>query len=237
MRCEARGQDRDKGRDDRLCPTWMGGRAAEGAPLLREYGLKAHRGFESLPIRQFNEVSLRKYSVVWQTFDAVPLSVPRSVSYTYELRGAGVDDSAVETRPPRPLNDAQAGERDLQGRLSYPTPYESSARSIRVYRQNILTVRLWSLRLASPTQMERGMPRPSVRRERFTPHLTQMVGSVPQTTRSCAVGGPFVSLFAVLPGRSILVTYGAMPLRHCSQANKDNRPDEGGPPRWLKSMI
>ena len=29
-----------------------GGRAAEGAPLLREYGPKAHRGFESLPLRQ-----------------------------------------------------------------------------------------------------------------------------------------------------------------------------------------
>ena len=29
-----------------------GGRVAEGAPLLREYGLKAHRGFESLPLRQ-----------------------------------------------------------------------------------------------------------------------------------------------------------------------------------------
>ena len=25
---------------------------AEGAPLLREYGLKAHRGFESLSLRQ-----------------------------------------------------------------------------------------------------------------------------------------------------------------------------------------
>jgi hypothetical protein len=25
---------------------------AEGAPLLREYGSKAHRGFESLPLRQ-----------------------------------------------------------------------------------------------------------------------------------------------------------------------------------------
>ena len=25
---------------------------AEGAPLLREYGLKAHRGFESLHLRQ-----------------------------------------------------------------------------------------------------------------------------------------------------------------------------------------
>jgi hypothetical protein len=30
----------------------MGGRAVEGAPLLREYGSKAHRGFESHPIRQ-----------------------------------------------------------------------------------------------------------------------------------------------------------------------------------------
>src|SRR5690606_21297116 len=30
-----------------------GGRAAEGAPLLREYGgLNLHRGFESLPLRQ-----------------------------------------------------------------------------------------------------------------------------------------------------------------------------------------
>ena len=29
-----------------------GGRAAEGAPLLREYGLIPHRGFESLPLRQ-----------------------------------------------------------------------------------------------------------------------------------------------------------------------------------------
>jgi hypothetical protein len=26
---------------------------AEGAPLLREYGLITHRGFESLPLRQF----------------------------------------------------------------------------------------------------------------------------------------------------------------------------------------
>ena len=29
------------------------GRAAEGAPLLREYGLNTHRGFESLSLRQF----------------------------------------------------------------------------------------------------------------------------------------------------------------------------------------
>ena len=34
-----------------------GGRAAEGAPLLREYGLIAHRGFESLPLRQNRSVS------------------------------------------------------------------------------------------------------------------------------------------------------------------------------------
>ena len=26
----------------------------EGAPLLREYGTKSHRGFESLSLRQFN---------------------------------------------------------------------------------------------------------------------------------------------------------------------------------------
>ena len=30
---------------------------AEGAPLLREYGLKAHRGFESLPLRQLSSGS------------------------------------------------------------------------------------------------------------------------------------------------------------------------------------
>lgn len=31
---------------------WRGGREAEGAPLLREYGaLNLHRGFESLPLR------------------------------------------------------------------------------------------------------------------------------------------------------------------------------------------
>ena len=29
-----------------------GGRVVEGAPLLRAYGSKAHRGFESLPLRQ-----------------------------------------------------------------------------------------------------------------------------------------------------------------------------------------
>ncbi len=28
---------------------------AEGAPLLREYGSKAHRGFESLPLRQIQK--------------------------------------------------------------------------------------------------------------------------------------------------------------------------------------
>ena len=31
------------------------GRVAEGAPLLREYGLKAHRGFESLSLRQIHK--------------------------------------------------------------------------------------------------------------------------------------------------------------------------------------
>ncbi len=34
------------------------GRAVEGAPLLREYGSKAHRGFESLSLRQFPEIKL-----------------------------------------------------------------------------------------------------------------------------------------------------------------------------------
>ena len=31
-----------------------GGRVAEGAPLLREYTLKAYRGFESLSLRHYN---------------------------------------------------------------------------------------------------------------------------------------------------------------------------------------
>ncbi len=35
---------------------WRDGREAEGAPLLREYGSKAHRGFESLSLRQFQIV-------------------------------------------------------------------------------------------------------------------------------------------------------------------------------------
>jgi hypothetical protein len=30
---------------------WRDGRVVEGAPLLREYGPKAHRGFESLSLR------------------------------------------------------------------------------------------------------------------------------------------------------------------------------------------
>src|SRR6202522_2391371 len=33
------------------CPDRRGGRVVEGAPLLRAYGSKAHRGFESLPLR------------------------------------------------------------------------------------------------------------------------------------------------------------------------------------------
>ena len=32
---------------------------AEGAPLLREYGSKAHRGFESLPLRQSKKTGAR----------------------------------------------------------------------------------------------------------------------------------------------------------------------------------
>ena len=34
---------------------WRGGRVVEGAPLLREYGTKSHRGFESLPLRQYHQ--------------------------------------------------------------------------------------------------------------------------------------------------------------------------------------
>ena len=33
---------------------WRGGRVAEGAPLLREYGATPHRGFESLSLRALN---------------------------------------------------------------------------------------------------------------------------------------------------------------------------------------
>ena len=35
-----------------------GGRVAEGAPLLREYGSKAHRGFESLSLRHISQLRL-----------------------------------------------------------------------------------------------------------------------------------------------------------------------------------
>ncbi len=41
----------DKARADALSGGRRGGRVVEGAPLLREYGLIAHRGFESLPLR------------------------------------------------------------------------------------------------------------------------------------------------------------------------------------------
>ncbi len=39
---------------------------AEGAPLLREYGLIAHRGFESLPLRQLSQKNQIKSSVCKQ---------------------------------------------------------------------------------------------------------------------------------------------------------------------------
>lgn len=34
---------------------WRDGRVVEGAPLLREYGPKAHRGFESHSLRRRTE--------------------------------------------------------------------------------------------------------------------------------------------------------------------------------------
>ena len=41
---------------------------AEGAPLLREYGLIAHRGFESLSLRQLEELlQTRKHSRILET--------------------------------------------------------------------------------------------------------------------------------------------------------------------------
>src|ERR1700730_15296244 len=50
-----------------VCPVRRGGRVVEGAPLLRAYGSKAHRVFQSLPLRhtanQFSSLSL---SLLWQ---------------------------------------------------------------------------------------------------------------------------------------------------------------------------
>ena len=37
--------------------------SAEGAPLLREYGLKAHRGFESLSLRQTNNRGISPFCI------------------------------------------------------------------------------------------------------------------------------------------------------------------------------
>ena len=42
---------------------WRGGREAEGAPLLREYGPKAHRGFESRPLRHSTK-SVKKFKKI-----------------------------------------------------------------------------------------------------------------------------------------------------------------------------
>ena len=68
-RREATATPKGRGRSGRVIPTgamtarqfsiWRGGRVAEGAPLLREYGLKAHRGFESLPLRQITQAPSR----------------------------------------------------------------------------------------------------------------------------------------------------------------------------------
>ena len=37
---------------------WRGGRVVEGAPLLREYAVIPHRGFESLPLRHTKRIRL-----------------------------------------------------------------------------------------------------------------------------------------------------------------------------------
>src|ERR1700678_2727394 len=52
-------------------PDRRGGRVVEGAPLLRAYGSKAHRGFESLP--------LRHRAPQFQTFSITRTRWPRSV--------------------------------------------------------------------------------------------------------------------------------------------------------------
>ena len=45
---------RPSGRCVSICALRRDGRVVEGAPLLRAYGSKAHRGFESLSLRQFS---------------------------------------------------------------------------------------------------------------------------------------------------------------------------------------
>ena len=47
---------------------------AEGAPLLREYGLKAHRGFESLSLRQIPKAPVGAFGICGEGgFDEDPL--------------------------------------------------------------------------------------------------------------------------------------------------------------------
>ena len=50
---------------------WRGGRVVEGAPLLREYAVIPHRGFESLPLRQ----NFPKYFVSQSFFRLYQLSL------------------------------------------------------------------------------------------------------------------------------------------------------------------
>ena len=43
---------------------WRDGRVAEGAPLLREYGLKTHRGFESLSLRHTAGIGAKQPNIL-----------------------------------------------------------------------------------------------------------------------------------------------------------------------------
>ena len=43
---------------------WRDGRVVEGAPLLREYGAKLHRGFESLSLRHCSAASSGCYFAI-----------------------------------------------------------------------------------------------------------------------------------------------------------------------------
>ena len=72
---------------------------AEGAPLLREYGLKAHRGFESLSLRQIPKAPVGAFGICGAGgFDEDPWVRAEQHEVVRDSDGAAGDPEGVRAR-------------------------------------------------------------------------------------------------------------------------------------------
>ena len=168
---------------------WRDGRVVEGAPLLRVYGSKAHRGFESLSLRQSGMKKARSSRAFFIPASNEGIEPSRFEGSTSSpganLIAASQDEAAtrrakrMDARSHPSLSASHKQKGPLLRALLFMTPTrDQSPRDSRV--RQICRTQIWTS-LRNPKRWPNG----------WSTGMCEIILSPPVVTKKAHLGGPF----------------------------------------------